>query len=127
MGEHDEQVEKIASVIEHALQSSQYFTSMYNGRSKDASAALRDAARAAIAAIGDGWRDVASAPRANIVDGDGPRILVTWENHKGHISIARHGRCPANDGITWFTDSGLPCGSTPTHWQHLPAALGEKP
>jgi len=48
---NEEQVEKIASVIEHALQSSQYFTSLYNGRSKDASAALRDAASAAVAAM----------------------------------------------------------------------------
>ena len=84
---------------------------------------FRTMARAAIAALPpqDGWQDIATAPKANIVDGDGPRILATWDKHSGHITIVRHGRCPANDGITWFTDSGLPCGSAPTHWQPLPA------
>jgi hypothetical protein len=76
---NEEQVEKIASVIEHALQSSQYFTSLYNGRSKDASWALRDAARAAIAALGDGWQNVASARAAALEEA--AVIAETWFDH----------------------------------------------
>jgi len=58
MAEHDETVEKVAGVIEHALQLGRYFTSLYNARDEDANAALRDAARAAIAAMGDGWPSI---------------------------------------------------------------------
>lgn len=122
----NEQVEKIASIIEHALQSSQYFTSLYNGRSKDASAALRDAARAAIAALGDGWRDIASAPAT------GP-VLLYRPTLRGEVVpkiMSSAGRRPDGMWFNWnyYCVNGEPLPDEhPTHWAPLPPPPGAKP
>jgi len=80
-------------------------------------------ARAAIAAMGDGWQDIASAPKSpdlhNVAeflawcpsDGSagGYRRVVWWEPKQ---------KC-------WSSDRDIP--ETFTHWRPLPPSPGEKP
>ena len=83
-----------------------------------------DAARAAIAAMGDGWQDIASAPR------DGTRVLLMLRGPKPPEVIARwtcDWTAEDDDEFEWVNDDDDAIYGTPTHWVALPPPPGKKP
>jgi len=79
MAAHDD-VEKVARALRDNMGG--YFYAMYNARDDDAQAVLKVAARAAIAAIaamGEGWQDIASARAAALEEA--AVIAETWFDH----------------------------------------------
>ncbi len=71
--------------------------------------------RAAIAASGDQWRDISTAPK------DGTEILVTGlstpDGRYISVGMVRDGEWRSN----WWSDDPKEVLFAPTHWQPLPA------
>jgi hypothetical protein len=133
MAAHDD-VEKVARAIESELSAGRYFAAMYNGRDQDAREALHAASRAAIAALGDGWRDIASAPKTDAANMralpflgwcpdrtaplGGDIRVIWWEPIMQRAD-------ETSPRARWFGDRDME--EHPTHWRPLPPPPGAKP
>ena len=117
----DDQVEKVARAIEDALDAGDYASGVWLGRpGKTTDLALFNAARAAIAAMDDGWQDIASAPRNQLV--------LIANSGLGHVD--RQIACRKDYAKSGWVDQWgqpIPVSAKPTRYHLLPSLPGAKP
>jgi len=121
MAAHDEQVEKVARAIYEAGPKIRVGSYRWEDLTQLTHAIFYAHARAAIAAMGEGWRDIASAPK------DGTWLWLFWPE----TAYAEDRQCVGHwyrdtDTEYWMDPHDSERGE-PTHWRPLPPPPGEKP